>query len=91
MRASTGPRFRPTLVGGHVKRVEEFRQLVLHKLENIQCELPVVRTLLGNNEIVHLADTLPNFEKLQGQQLAKERSHTHVGEIISFAAYGAAA
>ena len=74
-----------------VQRVEEFRQAVLHELENIQRELPVVRPLLDNDEIIHLAEALPDFGELRGQQLPKERPHAHVREIISFAAYRAAA
>ena len=73
------------------QRFEEFRQAVLHELENIQRELPVVRPLLDNDEIIHLAEALPDFGELRGQQLPKERPHAHVREIISFAAYRAAA
>jgi hypothetical protein len=50
-----------------VQRVEEFRQAVLHELENIQRELPVVRPLLDNDEIIHLAEALPDFGELRGQ------------------------
>ena len=49
-----------------VQRVEEFRQALLHELENIQRELTIVRPLLDNDEIIQLAEALPNFEKLQG-------------------------
>src|SRR6476620_5453599 len=73
------------------QRFGEFRQAVLHKLENIQRELPVVRALLDNDEIICLAEALPDFGELRGQQLPKERPHTHVRKIISFAADGAAA
>jgi hypothetical protein len=54
-----------------VQRVEEFRQALLHELENIQRELSVVRPLLDNGEIIHLAETLPDFGELRGQQLPK--------------------
>ena len=57
------------------QRVEEFRQPLLHELENIQRELTVVRPLLDNDEIIHIAEALPNFEELRGQQLPKERPH----------------
>src|SRR4029077_11943267 len=73
------------------QRVEEFGQALLHELENIQRELPVVCPLLDNDEIIHLAKALPDFGELRGQQSPKERPHTHVGEIISFAAYRAPA
>src|SRR5262249_28778921 len=46
--------------------------------------------LLDNDEIIHLAEALPNFGELRGQQLPEERPHAHVREIISFAAYRAA-
>src|SRR6266480_1919298 len=73
------------------QRPEEFRQALLRKLENIPRERPVVRPLLDNDEIIHLPKALPDFEELRGQQLPKERPHAHVREIISFAAYSAAA
>src|SRR5436305_7248708 len=50
-----------------VQRVEEFRQTVLHELENIQRELPVVRPLLDNHEMIELAEALPDLAELRGQ------------------------
>src|SRR4029077_16171417 len=73
------------------QRVEEFGQALLHELENIQRELPVVCPLLHNDEIIHLAKALPDFGELRGQQSPKERPHADVREIISFAAYRAPA
>ena len=73
------------------QRVEEFGQALLHELENIQRELPVVCPLLDNDEIIYFAEALPDFGELRGQQLPKERPHAYVREIISFAAYRAAA
>src|SRR5512132_1981006 len=58
-------------------RVEEFRQALLRKLENIHRELPVVCPLLDNDEIIYLAKALPDFGELRGQQLPKERPHAH--------------
>src|SRR4029450_7664073 len=43
------------------QRFEEFRQALLHELENIPRELPVVRPLLHNDEIIHLAEASPEF------------------------------
>jgi hypothetical protein len=43
------------------QRVEEFRQALFSELENIPRELPVVCPLLDNDEIVHLAEPLPDF------------------------------
>ena len=62
-----------------------------HELENIERKLPIVRPLLNNDEIIHLAEALPDFGELRGQQLSKERPHAHVREIISFATYRTAA
>src|SRR4030095_172560 len=73
------------------QRVKEFRETLSHEIENIPRELSVVRPLLDNDEIIHLAEALPDFGELRGQQLPKQRPHAHVGEIISFAAYRAAA
>src|SRR5437867_2071648 len=73
------------------QRVEKIRQALLHELENIPRELPVVRPLLDNDEIIHLAEALPDFGELRGHQLPEERPHAHVREIVSFAAYRAAA
>src|SRR5215216_375566 len=66
--------------------VKEFRHAVLHELENIPRELPVIRPLLDNDEVIHFAEALPNFEELPSQQLSKDRSNAHVREIISFTA-----
>src|SRR5262245_40994346 len=71
--------------------VEEFRQALLHELEDIQRELPVVGPLLDNDKIIPLAEALPDFAELRDQQLPKKRSHAHICEIISFAAYHAPA
>ena len=54
-----------------VQRVEEFRQAVLHELENIQRELPVVRPLLDNDEIIHLTEALPDFARTAKPAIAQ--------------------
>ena len=72
------------------QRVKEFRKTLLQELENIPRELPVVRPLLDNDEIIHLAEALPDFRELPGQQLPEKRPDADVSEIISFAAYRAA-
>src|ERR1700751_3311611 len=59
------------------QRVEKFRQTLLRELEDIQRELPVVRTLLDNDKIIRLAEALPNFMELRDQQLPKKRPHAH--------------
>jgi hypothetical protein len=39
----------------------------LHEVENIQRELPVVRSLLDDDKIIGLAQALPDFGELCAQ------------------------
>src|SRR4051812_44215067 len=71
--------------------VGKIRHPRLHELENIQCELAAVRSLLDDDEIIGLAQALPDFAELHGQQLPKERPDAHICEIVPFAAYLASA
>jgi|SRR6516162_801437 len=43
------------------QRVEEFRETLLQELQDIPRELTVVRPPLDNDEIIHLAEALPDF------------------------------
>src|SRR3954467_4187404 len=49
-----------------MQRVEELRQAVLHEFKDVQRELPVVRPLLDNDEIIQFAEALPYFAELRG-------------------------
>src|ERR1041384_4822696 len=70
---------------------EEFRQPFLRGLENIPRELPVVSALFDNHKVICLVEALPDFAELQSQQMSKQRSYAHVGEVISLASYDASA
>ena len=43
----------------------------------------MMRALLDNNEVVDLAELLPYFRELSGQQLAEKGADAHVREIIA--------
>src|SRR5207244_4406936 len=62
---------------------EEFWQAFLRPFQNVVRELPVVRALLDNFEIIDFAESFPDLGELRGQQLAEQRPHTHVGKIIA--------
>ena len=63
---------------------EEFRRALLQRFENVARELPIMRALLDNHEVVDFAESLPDFRELRAQQVPKQRADTHVGEIIAF-------
>lgn len=43
-----------------------------------------MRALLDNGEIVDFAESFPDFSKLRGEQLPKERADTDVGKVVAF-------
>ena len=43
-----------------------------------------MRALLDNGEIVDFAESFPDFNKLRGEQLSKERADTNVGKVVAF-------
>jgi hypothetical protein len=73
------------------QRVKEFREPLLHELQNIPRELPIVRAMLDNHETFNLPEAFPDFGELRGKQLPKQRTHADVREIVTFATYHAAA
>ena len=50
---------------------------------NVARELAIMRTLFDDDEIVDLAESLPNFGKLRRQQLSKHRADAHVSKIVA--------
>ena len=51
--------------------------------EHIAREVAVMRALFGDDEIVDLAEPLPDLHELRGQQLPEERADTYAREIIA--------
>src|SRR6476661_6358257 len=69
---------------------EESRRSLLQRFEYVARELPIMRALLDNREVVDFAEPLPDFRELRPQQLPKQRADTHVSEIIALASNRAA-
>src|ERR1043166_7868935 len=65
--------------------VKEFGPVLLRRAENIARELPIMRALLNNDEIVCPAELLPDFCELCRYQFPKKRADADVREIIAFA------
>src|SRR6266498_5075897 len=62
---------------------EKFRGVFFQELENVARELAIMRTLFDDDEIVDLAESLPDFGKLRRQQLSKHRADAHVSKIVA--------
>ena len=54
-----------------------------HRAEDIQGELPIVRTLLNQCEACGLAESGPHLLKLTRQDLSEDRAHADVREKVS--------
>src|SRR5438094_782716 len=73
------------------ERVPEIRRTLLQRFENVARELPIMRSLLDNHEMVRSAELFPDLAQLRSQQLPKQRADAYVGEIIAFPSNRAAA
>src|SRR6266481_4863565 len=62
---------------------EQFWRAFLRRFENVAGELPIVRALFDYHEIVDLAESLPDFDKLSAEQLPKQRANADIGKIIA--------
>src|SRR6266571_3306094 len=65
---------------------EKCRLEVADRSEHIAGEVAVLRALFGDDEIVDLAEPLPDLHELRGQQLPEERADTYAREVIAAAA-----
>src|SRR6266702_749123 len=62
---------------------EKIRPTSAYRLKNVVRKVTMMRALLDNNEVVDLAELLPYFRELSGQQLAEKGADAHVREIIA--------
>src|SRR5438552_15042787 len=62
---------------------EKFRGMFFQELENVARELAIMRTLFDDDEIVDLAESLPDFGELRRQQLSKHRADAHASKIVA--------
>src|SRR6266487_1738838 len=65
---------------------EKCRLEVADRSEHIAGEVAVLRALFGDDEIVDLAEPLPDLHELRGQQLPEERTNAYAREVIAAAA-----
>ena len=63
----------------------------MQRFENVARELPIMRALVDNHEVLDFAKSLPDFRELRAQQVPKQRADAYVGEIITFPSNSAAA